>query len=182
MSSVTSHNEDLWIFGYGSILWKVDFPYIEQQTADITGWSRRFWQGSVDHRGVPGNPGRVVTLVESANQVCRGIAYRLGAEALESTLAHLDFRERGGYERLQIELSLNNGKSVPGITYFADEHNRNYLGDADIDVIAKQVATASGRSGRNSEYVYELETALEVIDAQDPHVTDIANHLRLLER
>ena len=182
MSSVTSNNDDLWIFGYGSILWKVDFPYIERQTAGISGWSRRFWQGSVDHRGVPGKPGRVVTLVESANVVCRGIAYRLGAEALDSTLAHLDFRERGGYERLQIELSLDNGKSVSGITYFADEHNRNYLGDADINVIAKQVATARGPSGRNSEYVYRLETALDVIDAQDAHVTDIANQLRLLER
>lgn len=135
----------------------------------------------MDHRGIPGNPGRVVTLVASANIVCPGIAYRLSADVIESTLEHLDYRERGGYERLVIELSLVNGKLVSGFTYFADEHNRNYLGAADTQTIANQVAQASGPSGRNSEYVYRLEAALDEIDSQDQHVTDIATRLRLLE-
>lgn len=69
--------ESIWLFGYGSLIYKVDFPFLEQRPASIDGWVRRFWQGSHDHRGTPEAPGRVVTLIQKSGAVCKGMAYRV---------------------------------------------------------------------------------------------------------
>ncbi|MFT5134860.1 MAG: cation transport protein ChaC [Gammaproteobacteria bacterium] len=83
------HN-DLWLFGYGSIIFKADFDYLEKQTATVADFSRRFWQGSHDHRGTHEAPGRVVTLVPTPGDQCRGMAYRITPDVFE----HLDHREK----------------------------------------------------------------------------------------
>ncbi|MEJ8568061.1 gamma-glutamylcyclotransferase [Elongatibacter sediminis] len=159
-----------WIFGYGSLIWRTGFPYAESRPARINGWSRRFWQGSTDHRGVPGAPGRVVTLIESANVECRGRAYRLERRIEEEVLAQLDHREKGGYERVRLPLYFDDGSAVEGLMYHATPANPNYLGDAPLEEIAGQVLTSHGPSGPNLEYLLRLHDALRELDAHDPHV------------
>ncbi|MEE4244481.1 MAG: gamma-glutamylcyclotransferase, partial [Kangiellaceae bacterium] len=67
--------DEIWVFGYGSLIYKVDFPYIAKQQAYISGWQRRFWMASHDHRGTPEQPGRVLTLIQAEKSRCFGVAY-----------------------------------------------------------------------------------------------------------
>ena len=87
---------DVWVFGYGSLIWRPDIPYRERRVARVRGWMRRFWQGSHDHRGVPHAPGRVVTLVPEPTGSCEGMAYLIDGSVAESTFAGLDYREKNG--------------------------------------------------------------------------------------
>jgi cation transport regulator ChaC len=169
---------DLWIFGYGSLIWRADFPFAESRPAYIRHWARRFWQGSTDHRGIPGAPGRVVTLVEAQNEICWGRAYRIAGEQHREVLEHLDYREKGGYERLTLSLHFTELHYITGLTYHATSGNPEFLGEASPWEIAEQVRNATGPSGPNVEYVLQLENALQQMAAEDEHVSEIAAFLR----
>jgi len=166
-------HKSVWLFGYGSLIFKADFPYLDRRPAHIGGWSRRFWQGSHDHRGTETAPGRVVTLVPDAGALCHGMAYLVTPEEF----AHLDHREKNGYLRLATEMHFDDGSSDEGIVYIATHENEAYLGPADEIDIARQIATARGPSGPNSEYLLGLAQALRELGKPDPHVFALERHL-----
>jgi len=172
--------DPLWIFGYGSLVWRTEFPYRKRRPAHITGWKRRFWQGSTDHRGIPGAPGRVATLLPAQDQICWGIAFQPEPGATDQILDSLDHREKGGYERHTIKLHFRDGNVTNGITYVATKDNANYLGPADSTQIARQIAHAQGPSGSNAEYLLNLARTLEEIGGEDAHVTELVQQLKIL--
>jgi cation transport regulator ChaC len=164
----------IWLFGYGSLIFKADFPFIEKCPASISGWERRFWQGSHDHRGTASMPGRVVTLVRTDSAICKGMAYLIEPE----TLSHLDYREKNGYLRFMSTLDFDQGPSSPGLVYIATEDNPAFLGSAPEWKIAAQIARASGPSGRNIDYLFALANALRELGADDPHVFKVESYLK----
>ena len=169
-------HEAIWLFGYGSLIWKADFPFLERRPAHIHGWVRRFWQGSHDHRGTPEAPGRVVTLVREPDAVCHGMAYRIAPEVL----GPLDVREKNGYLREVTRLHFEDGvppASAEGLVYLATEDNAAFLGEAPLDAIAEQIALAHGPSGPNRDYLVNLAQALDELGVDDPHVFDLAARL-----
>jgi cation transport regulator ChaC len=169
-----------WIFGYGSLVWRPAFAHLERRPARLRGYARRFWQGSTDHRGVPGAPGRVVTLVPEPRATTVGMAYRVSQAVWAEVLAQLDHREKGGYERHEVELHTREGDVLPGLVYLAGPDNEHYLGPAEPAAIAAQIHRSRGPSGPNDEYLLRLEQWLREADAHDPHVFELAALLRRL--
>lgn len=162
----------LWLFGYGSLIWRPAIPFVERAPALALGHERRFYQGSTDHRGVPEAPGRVVTLVPSAAGRCVGVAYRVAEGARDEVLEVLDHRERGGYTRLELDVWIS-GRATAALTYVARPDNPNWLGPAPAAAIAGQIAASRGPSGANREYLLRLAAALRELGADDAHVFEL---------
>ena len=160
------------VFGYGSLIWRPTFPFAARAPAVLRGWARRFWQGSTDHRGVPGAPGRVVTLTEEPGARTWGVAYTLERSTEREVLEHLDVREQGGYERLAVTLE-SAGTTIEALVYVARATNAEWLGPAPVEAIAATVARARGPSGPNLEYVVRLAEAIRAAGEDDPHVFEI---------
>lgn len=175
MTHFDNHTQ-IWLFGYGSLIYKADFAYIERRPASITGWARRFWQGSHDHRGTPDAPGRVVTLIPEAEAICHGMGYLVAPQTLE----HLDVREKNGYLRVVTTLKLDDERHVEGLVYIATDENAAFLGDAPDSEIAAQIARSAGPSGPNRDYLVQLAKALREMRADDPHVFAIERELAAL--
>lgn len=169
------------VFGYGSLVWRPDFPFTARWPARLPGWARRFWQGSPDHRGTPERPGRVATLVPDPAEVTVGLVYEVAPADAPAVLAGLDHRERAGFDRVEVLLEpLGGGPPVPGLVYCATEDNPWFLGPAPLDQLAAHVATARGASGDNATYVLALDEALCALGVQDPHTAALAAAVRAL--
>ncbi|TDG14129.1 gamma-glutamylcyclotransferase [Seongchinamella unica] len=163
-----------WVFGYGSLIYKVDFPYLQREIGSISGWQRRFWQGSHDHRGTPEAPGRVVTLVPARNRICRGVAYLVQPKVF----THLDHREKNGYTRLPCSIALDgHSEPVDGVVYVADADNEAYMGPMPIRALASHIQLSHGPSGSNREYVLRLADSLRELGESDPHVEELESLL-----
>ncbi|KAJ9057259.1 hypothetical protein DSO57_1024365 [Entomophthora muscae] len=189
----------MWVFGYGSLIWKVDFPVEAQVNGYIKGYVRRFWQGSSDHRGTPQNPGRVVTLIpietwDKENDEhpaffggrVYGVAYKVAEDKVEEVRAHLDFREKNGYSLHQADIFEDENEEPTiqnAFVYIGTAENEAYIGPAPTLTIARHIFSSSGPSGPNSEYLYNLLVALKAkfpLLEPDPHLHDLEQAVRSL--
>ncbi len=161
----------VWIFAYGSLLFRPGFDYAERRRAFVDGYERRLWQGSPDHRGVPEAPG----LLPRDTAVCGGAAYRVSPSGADAILRALDEREQAGFARVTLPLlEAPGGRAfAQGVTWIAGPENPHYLGELPEPAIAAQVRARRGPSGENADYVRLVAEALRALGIEDAHLEAI---------
>lgn len=163
-------SNDVWLFGYGSLIWRPEVAFSERAPAFLDGYQRRFWQRSTDHRGTLAHPGRVVTLIPAPAMRTLGVAYRLLDP--RTSLERVDIREQQGYERRLLPISIPRSTGVHprcAVVYVADSaalRNPYFASDEPLDRTAAVIASALGPSGSNLEYACALLAAIEQLSLE----------------
>ncbi len=159
---------DLWIFGYGSLMWDPGFPHVECATAVLKGWRRAFCVKSIAHRGTVERPGLVLGLAQGGT--CRGTAYRVAPENVEAVQAYLFERERRRYDAyveriVPIRLAT---RWVAAQTYVVETGASGYAGELPDDEIVRRILAAQGERGPNFDYLERTVQQLQAMGIREP--------------
>ncbi|HBF52566.1 MAG TPA: gamma-glutamylcyclotransferase, partial [Afipia sp.] len=158
---------DLWVFGYGSLIWKPGFAFLEQKPARLIGEHRSLCIYSMVHRGTYEKPGLVLGLDRGG--ACQGVAFRVAAAERKATVAYLREREQvtGVYREVMRSVWLKGDARVRALAYVADRSHDQYAGRLTIDEQLRLVRQGHGAYGPNDEYVIATVSALEAQGIRD---------------
>jgi cation transport protein ChaC len=173
-------DEDLWVFGYGSLMWRPGFDFLERRHARLVGAHRALCVYSFVHRGTPETPGLVLGLDRGGN--CRGIAYRVAAAKRAATIDYLRGREQVTlvYREAWRPVWLNDDPqtSVHALCYIVDRGHRQYAGRLPLKRQLHFVRQGRGRSGNNRDYVLAAVKEIERQGYRDRQLEILATWLK----
>ena len=169
LASSETDDSDLWVFGYGSLIWKPGFDYIDSALAWVHGYHRSLCIFSHVHRGTPERPGLVLGLDHGGS--CQGVAFRVAARDRAATIAYLRERElvTSVYLEKTVSLRLADGGAVKALAYVVDRRHHQYAGRLPLDDMTRLVAEGVGVNGDNPAYVrntYEHLLRLDIHDSE----------------
>ena len=180
VSPIDPFTEDLWVFGYGSLMWRPDFPYLERLKARLIGGHRSLCVYSFVHRGTPERPGLVLGLDRGGT--CRGIAFRVSADARAATIAYLRAREQVNSVYRECHRSVwlegDPARRVSALCYVADRGHPQYAGRLTLAEQLHFVRQGHGQSGANRDYVIATVHALEALGIRDSDLGRLAEQLK----
>ena len=167
---------DLWVFGYGSLMWRPDFSFIEQVPARLIGEHRALCVYSFDHRGTPEKPGLVLGLDRGG--ACRGVAFRVAASRRSDTIDYLRSREQttNVYREVMRSVWLENEprQRVSAMAYVVDRGHVQYAGRLSLAEQLRYVQQGHGRSGNNRDYVLSTVKSIEAQGFRDQQLHQLA--------
>lgn len=172
---------DLWVFGYGSLMWAPGFDVSDTRRARLDGFHRSFCMRSIHHRGTPERPGLVLALERMAGAVCHGLAFRSPGAARAETLACLRAREliSAAYIEATVPVTLEGGETVDAVTFIMDtahsQHCRLSLAEQ-----ASIIAGAVGGRGPNDTYLFNTVEHLHQLGVPDPELDALAARVAAL--
>ena len=174
-----SPTEDLWVFGYGSLMWRPGFEFVEQVPARLIGEHRALCVYSFDHRGTPEKPGLVLGLDRGG--ACRGIAFRVAGKRRDEVMEYLRDREQTThvYREVMRSVWLENEarERVAALAYVVDRSHVQYAGRLSLQDQLRYVRQGHGRSGNNRDYVLETVRSIEAQGFRDPQLHQLATML-----
>jgi cation transport regulator ChaC/acyl dehydratase len=172
-----AEGQDLWIFGYGSLMWNPAINVVESRPAFLHGFSRRFAMRLVFGRAMPDRPGLMMCLVPGGH--CHGIAHRIAADFVDSESRILWMREMlsGAYTPSWVDLDFGTG-TLRGVTFVINEAHPRYLPGLDPADKAARIATAEGPLGSNRDYLFRTAEALAAHGLNDPYIDDMTARVR----
>ncbi len=175
-------SEEFWVFGYGSLMWKPGFPFVERCKAELANHRRNFCLKSVRFRGTHEYPGLVLALEPKDGAMCQGVAYRVSASDASETRAYLEDREmdRGSYFETFQTLELEDKRRVDALCYVINPDNQDYIRDLSFDEKAHIIATAVGPTGTNRDYLFNTLNDLRKMSLADPEVESLAERVAAL--
>ena len=170
---------ELWVFGYGSLMWNPAIHVRESLPTTLHGFSRRFAMRLVFGRAMPDKPGLMLCLIPGGS--CRGIAHCIAPDSVESETKILWMREMlsGAYTPTWVDLDLG-GRHVRGITFVMNQAHSRYLPDLEPHEKAARIAVAEGPLGSNRDYLFRTASALIEAGIQDPYIDDMNQRVRAL--
>jgi cation transport protein ChaC len=171
-------NEDLWVFAYGSLMWRPGFEFVARSKATIQGWQRRLCIFSHFYRGTAERPGLVLGL-DTGGQ-CTGVAFRVPFRYRESTIRYLRKRElvTAVYREEFVPARLESGVEVKALAYIAEQDHSQYAAPMDKSRLIEFVRQGIGQSGDNAEYVLNTQLHLEELGIVDAELEWLAGELR----
>jgi glutathione-specific gamma-glutamylcyclotransferase len=174
---VAQVDADLWVFGYGSLMWRPGFPYLERRHAHLHGYHRALCVFSHVHRGTPAKPGLVLGLDRGGR--CHGVAFRVAPEEAEETIAYLRAREQvtGVYVERRLPVHLAGAGKIEAIAYTVDRRHAQYAGRLPDDELLRLVRQGVGVSGANPDYVRSTHSHLSEMGVTDPVLARLAGAL-----
>ncbi|MGJ4892849.1 gamma-glutamylcyclotransferase [Bradyrhizobium sp. HKCCYLRH3099] len=170
---------DLWVFGYGSLMWRPGFDFVEQVPARLIGEHRALCVYSFVHRGTPEKPGLVLGLDRGG--ACRGIAFRVAETKRDETIAYLRAREQvtSVYREVTRAVWLEGDarERVSALVYVVDRGHVQYAGRLSLQEQLRHVRQGHGQSGANRDYVISTVHAIEAQGFRDTQLHRLATML-----
>jgi len=166
--------DDFWVFGYGSLMWNPGFAFEERQQARLHGYRRSLCISSNFYRGTEEKPGLVLGLERGGS--CLGVAFRVRGKDHDPVMAYLRERElvTNVYKERVVSIALSDGRRGSAVTYVADPAHEQYIGGLGVAESAVIIAAAAGRSGPNTDYVFNTVQHLQEMGIRDSLLESIA--------
>ena len=157
---------DIWVFGYGSLMWRPGFRYCAAEPALLRGYHRAFCVYSVRYRGTPEAPGLVLGLDRGGS--CRGRAFRVAAADAAEALAYLEEREldTGSYHRRVVPVEIS-GRRVGAYAHLVNRAHPQYTGKLSLEETAALIERSRGETGENRDYLENTVAHLDALGIPD---------------
>jgi glutathione-specific gamma-glutamylcyclotransferase len=173
---------NLWVFAYGSLMWRPGFAYARRCKAILHGWRRSLCVYSHVYRGSPERAGLVLGLDRGG--ACLGVAFEVDAALRETTIRYLRDREQATsvYLERTAPITLEGGERVLALTYVADRLHIQYAGRLDREAMLAYVRAGKGQSGDNAEYILATYDHLRAMNVRDRDLEWLSERLRTDDR